>query len=129
MTNIVLFDGTCNFCDKSVQFIIKRDPRALLSFASLQSDVGKELIAQYGIPEAIDSFVLIEGDKYYIKSTAALKVCRYLHRFWKIATICLIVPRPLRDWVYGIIAKNRFKWFGTKDHCMLPTPEERKRFL
>lgn len=129
MNKIVLFDGSCNFCDKSVQFIIKRDPKAQLSFASLQSDVGKALIAQYGIPESIDSFVLIEGNHYYIKSTAALKVCPYLHRCWKIASLCLIVPRPLRDWVYGIIAKNRIKWFGTKDQCILPTPEERKRFL
>lgn len=129
MGRIVLFDGNCNFCDKSVQFIIKRDPNGLFKYASLQSDIGKELLNKFHAPIHIDSFVLIEDSHCYFNSSAALRVCRNLKGAWKLLYILLIVPKPLRDFFYRLIAKNRYKWFGTKETCTLPSPEERKRFL
>ncbi|WP_163971085.1 thiol-disulfide oxidoreductase DCC family protein [Oceanobacillus halotolerans] len=129
MDKIILFDGECNFCDQSVQFIIKRDPKGYFKFASLQSDVGKKLLKKHHVPENIDSFVLIDDDNCYVQSSAALRVCKHLKGTWKIPFILLIVPKPIRDFFYKIIAANRYKWFGTKKSCMIPTPEERKRFL
>jgi predicted DCC family thiol-disulfide oxidoreductase YuxK len=129
MERIILFDGECNFCDQSVKFIIKRDPNGLFKFTSLQSDIGKDLLNKYNAPSDIDSFVLIEDNNCYFKSSAALRVCKNLNGAWKLPYFLLVVPKPLRDFFYGIIAKNRYKWFGTKESCMLPSPEERKRFL
>lgn len=129
MVKIILFDGECNFCDQSVQFIIKRDMKGLFKFASLQSDVGKELLKIFSTPKDLDSFVLIEDNNCYFKSTAALRVCKNLKGAWKLPYILLAVPRPIRDFFYGIIAKNRYKWFGKKENCMLPSSEERERFL
>lgn len=129
MEKIILFDGECNFCDKSVQFIIKRDPKAIFKFASLQSDIGKELLAKHKAPSDIDSFVLITKDICYFKSSAALRVCKDLKGGWKMLYPFLIVPSPIRNVFYDILAKNRYKWFGQKDSCMLPTPEQRERFL
>lgn len=129
MNAIILFDGECNFCNGSVQFIIKRDPQEFYKFASLQSTVGKELLKQYNAPLSIDSFFLIYGNKYYVKSSAALRVCKNLNGIWKLGYILLLIPRPIRDFFYDLIAKNRYKWFGKRDQCMLPSPEIRKRFL
>ncbi|MEN1969547.1 thiol-disulfide oxidoreductase DCC family protein [Lentibacillus sp. N15] len=129
MERIILFDGACNFCDKSVQFILKRDPNGRFKFASLQSDIGKDLLRKYDAPSDIDSMVLIEGNKCYFKSSAALRICKNLKGLWKLLYFLLAVPKPLRDVFYKIIAKNRYKWFGKKESCMLPSPEERKRFL
>lgn len=129
MKRVILFDGECNFCDHSVQFIIKRDPQAVFHFASLQSEAGQELLKGFDVPEELDSFVLVEGNRFYAKSSAALRVCKQLTGFWKLFYGLLIVPRPLRDFVYNIVAKNRYKWFGKKDSCMLPSPDVRKRFL
>lgn len=129
MERIIIFDGECNFCDQSVKFIIKRDPNGLYKFASLQSDIGKELLNKHNVQEDIDSFVLLEGGNCYFKSSSALRVCRNLKGAWKFAYILLVIPRPFRDLFYGIVAKNRYKWFGKRDSCMLPSPEERKRFL
>ncbi|QKE72031.1 thiol-disulfide oxidoreductase DCC family protein [Arthrobacter citreus] len=129
MERIILFDGECNFCDQSVQFIIKKDPFGLFKFASLQSDIGKQLLNKYNAPSDIDSFVLIEDNNCYFKSSAALRVCKNLKGAWKLPYLLLVFPKPLRDYFYGIIAKNRYRWFGKKDSCMLPSPEVRKRFL
>ena len=129
MERIILFDGECNFCDHSVQFIIKRDPQGLFKFASLQSDVGKELLTKYNAPSNLDSIVLIENNKCYFESSAALRICRNLKGLWKVFSFLLIVPRSVRNFFYKIIAKNRYKWFGKKESCMLPSPEQRKRFL
>ncbi|MED4228963.1 thiol-disulfide oxidoreductase DCC family protein [Neobacillus cucumis] len=129
MERIILFDGECNFCDYSVQFIIKRDPNGLFKFASLQSDIGKELLHKYNTSSNIDSLVLIEDKNCYFKSSAALRVCKNLKGAWKLPYFLLLIPKPLRDFCYGIIAKNRYKWFGTKESCMLPSPEDRNRFL
>ena len=129
---IVLFDGTCNFCDKSVQFIIKRDPVGHFKYASLQSDVGRELREKYKIPEDVDSMVLIEGDKAYTKSAAALHIAKKLDGLWHLAFLFIVVPKPIRDRAYDYIAANRFKWFGKKteeEACRLPPRNIRERFL
>ncbi|MGM7634833.1 thiol-disulfide oxidoreductase DCC family protein [Bacillus sp. Hm123] len=129
MSKIILFDGECNFCEHSVQFIIKRDPKAHYKFASLQSDIGQRLMEAHQVPSNIDSLLLIDGDHCYHQSTAALRICKHLSGGWKLFYYLLIIPRPIRDKVYQWVAKNRYKWFGKKDHCVLPSPEIRKRFL
>ncbi|PQD96634.1 thiol-disulfide oxidoreductase [Pradoshia eiseniae] len=129
MNQIILFDGVCQFCDKSVQFILKRDLNGKFSFCSLQSDTGFQLRKDYHIPEELDSIILIQGEKYHSKSTAALKIARELKGGWKWLYIFIVIPRPIRDAVYDRVARNRLKWFGEKTACELPTPEVRKRFL
>lgn len=129
MNQIILFDGVCQFCDKSVQFILKRDPNGKFSFSSLQSDTGIQLRKDYHIPEELDSIILLEGGKYHSKSTAALKISRELKGGWKWLYIFIFIPRPIRDAVYDMIARNRLKWFGEKTSCELPPPDVRKRFL
>lgn len=130
MSAIVLFDGECNFCDSSVQFIIKRDSKGYFNFASLQSDVGQKLLIEYDVPADMDSFMLLEDGKAYFKSSAALRICKHLYGGWKLLYALLILPVPIRNAFYDFIARNRYKWFGKKDdHCMLPSPDVRRRFL
>ncbi|MBL4953331.1 thiol-disulfide oxidoreductase DCC family protein [Neobacillus sp. OS1-32] len=129
MDKIILFDGECNLCDHSVQFIIKRDDKALYRFASIQSSVGREILLNYNVDENTDSFILVENNQCYYKSSAALRVCKNLNGAWKFLSIFLFLPSGFRDFFYDVIAKNRYKWFGKKDSCMLPSPEIRKRFL
>ncbi|WP_312096453.1 thiol-disulfide oxidoreductase DCC family protein [Niallia sp.] len=125
---IILFDGVCNLCNSSVQFIIKRDPKKQFFFASLQSEVGKSLLEKHHLSD-VDSVVLIKKNKRYIESDAALEICRYLSNGWKLLTILKIIPSFLRDPLYRYIARNRYKWFGKRESCMLPTEEMKKRFL
>ncbi|MFB7158133.1 thiol-disulfide oxidoreductase DCC family protein [Lysinibacillus sp. NPDC056232] len=129
MGGIILFDGVCNFCDSSVQFIIKHDQVAYFQFASIQSDVGQALLAQYEIPGNIDSVLLIEHGKVYFESTAALKICRRLDSFWPVCYVFILIPPPIRNIMYRLFAKNRYRLFGRKESCILPTPSQRKRFL
>ncbi|MDR4889297.1 thiol-disulfide oxidoreductase DCC family protein [Fredinandcohnia sp. QZ13] len=129
MNHIILFDGVCHFCNSSVQFILKRDSKQMYHFASLQSEAGKSLLKKHNIPEDINSFVLIEGDHYFTKSSAALRVCRNLSGAYRFLYSFKVIPAPLRDILYHIIANNRYKWFGKQESCMLPSPEVRKRFL
>src|SRR4051812_6382863 len=129
MEQIVLFDGECHFCDWSVQFIIKRDPKELFRFVSLQSVVGQELLERYKVPLDIDSMVLIEQEKVYVKSNAALRICRHLRGAWKLLYIFKLIPISIRNSVYDWIAKNRYKWFGKKETCMVLPPNVRKRLL
>lgn len=129
MDAIVLFDGECHFCNKSVQFIIKRDPEATFSFASLQGPVGRELGETYSFPPSSDSFILIEQGRMYEESTAALRVAKRLNGLWKLFYVCIIIPKPLRDLVYRFVANNRMKWFGSSDACPIPTPKMRERML
>jgi predicted DCC family thiol-disulfide oxidoreductase YuxK len=126
---IILFDGECHVCDKSVEFIIKRDPDGYFHFASLQSEVGQNILNYYRVERDIDSLVLIDHNQYYQKSTAALKICRNLKGLSKFLYILLIIPLPIRDFFYKIIVKNRYRWFGKKNICMLPLPNVKKRFL
>ncbi|HZW68252.1 MAG TPA: DCC1-like thiol-disulfide oxidoreductase family protein [Pseudogracilibacillus sp.] len=129
MEKIVLFDGECNFCNKSVQFIIKRDPEFLFKFASLQSDFGMQLLKKYDLPTQLDSIVFIDNNRAYLQSSAALGICKYLRGFWKIFSILLFIPSPLRNFFYKIIAKFRYRLAGRVSHCNLPRQEDKKRFL
>lgn len=126
---VVLFDGVCNFCQASVQFIIKHDKSNSLKFASLQSDIGKTLIAQYNIPATVDSIVFIKDNKAFIKSDAALEIAGFFEFPFYILKYFNIVPVAIRNFVYDIIARNRYNWFGKQDACMLPSPEVSARFL
>jgi predicted DCC family thiol-disulfide oxidoreductase YuxK len=127
---VVLFDGVCNLCNGAVQFIIKRDPYARISFASLQSPIGQNLLEKNKLPSSdFDSFIFLEDGKVYTESTAALKTLRYLTGAWKLAAVLIIIPKPVRDFFYRYIAKNRYKWFGKKEQCMTPSEDTKKRFL
>lgn len=129
MERIILFDGVCNLCDSSVQFIIKRDPEGKFKFASLQSGIGQELLKKHGLKSTINSFVLIENGKVYVKSGAAIRISKQLYGLWKMSTVFLVIPPFIRDSLYSVIAKNRYKWFGKKESCLLPSPEWKNRFL
>jgi len=130
MKRVILFDGECNFCDASVQFIIKRDPYEYFQFAALKSETGVQLAKEYHIPDDVDSMVLIENGKTYMKSSAALRIAKKLDGLWHLAFLFILVPAPVRDAVYDFVARNRYKWFGKKEEaCMLPSPAERKRFI
>jgi predicted DCC family thiol-disulfide oxidoreductase YuxK len=129
--HIVLFDGVCNFCNDSVRFIIKRDKNDLYRFASLQSDLGRKLTKERGIDtEKVDSIILIQpGEAYYLKSDAALTIAENLSGLYPILGIFSYLPRGFRDFFYDFIARNRYKWFGKKEACPMPTKEERDKFL
>lgn len=127
---ILLFDGVCNLCDGAVQFIIKRDKQAVFRFASLQSNIGQEILQKYNLStNSLDTVVLIKDGKAYTRSSAALHTLKELGGFWSIGFIFIIIPKGLRDVVYDWIARNRYKWFGKQDACMIPTPDLRNRFL
>ncbi|MDQ0229792.1 thiol-disulfide oxidoreductase DCC family protein [Metabacillus malikii] len=127
---VVLFDGICNFCNEAVQFVIRHDKKEQVLFAALQSDSGQQLLNDYHLPTTdFDSFIFIYDGKVYKKSSAAIKLCTYFGGYWKIAKLFFIIPSRLRDMIYDIIAKNRYKWFGIKQQCMLPSASVRKRFL
>lgn len=129
MPAIVLFDGDCNFCDASVQFILNRDSAGNFHFASLQGEAGQAIRRRHRIPDTVDSIVLIKDGVPYLKSDAAIRIAEGLDRNWRILRFVRLVPKPLRDFGYDIIANNRYRWFGQKETCKLPTPEERSRFI
>tara|TARA_R110002126_G_scaffold90284_4_gene215402 strand:+ start:2637 stop:3053 length:417 start_codon:yes stop_codon:yes gene_type:complete len=128
---IILFDGVCNLCNSSVQYVIKRDKSNAYRFAALQSEIGKKLVEERGIDTSqIDSIILIEpGVAYYTKSTAALKIAQSFGGVWQLTSVFEWIPEKIRDWVYDYIAKNRYKWYGKKEVCMVPSPENNERFL
>jgi predicted DCC family thiol-disulfide oxidoreductase YuxK len=127
---IILFDGVCNYCNSIVNFIIRQDRHAKFVFAPLQSKPGQQLFQQHNLPSAdFDSFVLIDNQKTYLRSSASLHVFKKLPWYWQWTQIFWIVPRPVRDAVYNLVARNRYKWFGKKESCMIPTPEVKARFL
>lgn len=127
---IVLFDGVCNLCDASVNYIIDHDSSGYFKLASLQSEPGQQILGHYALPvDYLDSLVLVEEGKVYVRSTAALRIARRLEGPVRILTIFLALPEPLRDVVYGWVARNRYRWFGKRDTCRLPTPELKERFL
>ena len=128
---IILFDGVCNLCNNAVNFIIKRDKNSVFRYASLQSDIGQKLTTERGIDTTkIDSILLIDpGTAWYEKSTAALQIAKQLSGIFPLLSVFLIFPKSFRDWIYDIIAKNRYKWFGKKDQCMIPTPELKALFI
>ena len=127
---IVLFDGVCNFCDAYVNFVIDNDRRRYFRFAPLQSDAGARLQRQYGIdPSQLETFVLIERGNAYQRSTAALKIVRRLGGVYPALYAAIVVPSPLRDFLYDWFARRRYRWFGRKDECMVPTADVKDRFL
>jgi predicted DCC family thiol-disulfide oxidoreductase YuxK len=127
---IVIFDGVCNFCDRSVRFVMNRDRRGRFLFASNQSEAGSALLARFGVePGSVQSVYLVEGDRIWSKSTAALEIARRLPLPWKLSYAWFVVPKFLRDLVYDWIARNRYRWFGKAESCRLPSEAERAKFL
>lgn len=128
---LILFDGVCSLCNHSVDFIIRQDARNRFYFASLQSDLGQNILAAYGVKSRQDfkSLVLLEGKTIYQKSTAALRIAKHLKGLWSWLYVGIIVPRFLRDAIYTLVANNRYRWFGKRETCRLPSPEERSKFL
>ena len=125
----VLFDGVCNVCNYWVQFIIKRDPKAYFHFASLQSTEAQTLLEKHNQTATLDSIVLLQNGKVYTESTAILQITKKLTGLWKLLSVFLFVPKFIRDAAYRWFAKNRYRWFGQQESCMIPTPEVRQRFL
>jgi predicted DCC family thiol-disulfide oxidoreductase YuxK len=128
MSAIILFDGVCNFCNNSVNFIIGQDKNNYFKFTPLQSKIGQDFVKKFNLND-IDSVILVENDKAYTHSTAALKIAKTLGGIWSLAYAFIIVPKFIRDFFYKLFAKNRYKLFGKKDECMIPTPEIRAKFL
>jgi predicted DCC family thiol-disulfide oxidoreductase YuxK len=131
MELLILFDGVCNLCSRSVQFVLKHDKYAKFRFASLQSAIGQELLKERGLPAdgQFHSFVLIEGDEVYSRSTASLRVLKHLGGVWSIGYGLWIVPAFIRNAIYDWISRNRYRWFGRQETCWLPRPEWAARFL
>ena len=120
----------CNFCNRSVNWIIRRDKPGDFHFAPLQSLSGEALQGRYGLdPNALDTLVLIEDGNVYVKSTAALRIVRRLSSRWRALYMLIAVPRPVRDFAYDSFARRRYRWFGKRDECMVPSPKVRERFL
>jgi predicted DCC family thiol-disulfide oxidoreductase YuxK len=126
---VILFDGVCNLCNGSVQFVIKRDKEKKFRFASLQSAAGQDILRKFNLPaDKFNSFILYENGNIYTRSTGALRMLAQL-KGWKWAGVLKYVPRFIRDGVYDLISRNRYRWFGKKEECMIPTPELKSRFL
>lgn len=127
---VILFDGICNYCNNVVNFIIRQDKKKVFRFATLQSNFGQRILKENNLPtDVFESFILLDKGKLYKKSAAGLRLYNKLPWCWKWIQLFWIFPRFLRDGVYGVIAKNRYKWFGKRGQCMVPTPELRERFL
>jgi len=128
--SLVLFDGVCNLCNGFVNFLILRDKKNKFHFGSLQSEKVKDILRQYNFStESISTVILIENNKLYSQSTAVLKIVRKLNGAWPWMYAFIIVPIPIRDFLYKFVAKNRYKWFGKKDRCMIPTPGLKAKFV
>jgi len=127
---VVLFDGVCNLCNASVLFVIKRDPRGVFRFAALQSAFARELLVKHKLdPDVLHSFIVVHQSMLYQRSRAALEVVRRLRGLWPVLYLLIIVPPFIRDPIYDWIASNRYKWFGKRNECMIPTPELKSRFF
>ncbi|MBP1966411.1 thiol-disulfide oxidoreductase DCC family protein [Paenibacillus aceris] len=127
---VILFDGVCNLCSGAVQFILRNDPKGHFRFASLQSAAGQKLLEQHKLPtDNISTIVLIEGGRAYTRSTAALRIARRLRGAYPLAYAAIVIPATLRNLAYAYVARNRYRWFGKAEHCMLPKPEFKQRFL
>jgi predicted DCC family thiol-disulfide oxidoreductase YuxK len=127
---VILFDGICNFCNDRINFIIRHDKRDYFRYTPMQSETGMKIMKENNLDATSpDSFFLVENGKSYDRSTAALRIVRKLSGAWPLLYFFIIVPKFLRDIGYKIVAKNRYKWWGKKDACMIPTPEVRQKFL
>jgi len=127
---LILFDGVCNFCNYWVRFALKRDEKQKLSFGTLQGNTAKKVLPLYGINEKeLASVVFIEKEKVWQNSSAVLRICKHLSGAWKMFYVLMIIPTPIRDFVYRIIAQNRYRWFGKRESCMLPAASVKERFV
>lgn len=127
---VILFDGVCNLCNGAIKFVLRHDKKGIFRFASIQSEAGQRLLAAHDLDaRELNSFFLLDKGKVYQKSAAALRVANYFAWYWKELQILRIVPYFLRDAIYDFIATNRYKWFGKREECMIPTPDVQKRFL
>jgi predicted DCC family thiol-disulfide oxidoreductase YuxK len=126
---VILFDGVCNLCTSSVQFIIRRDKKSLFQFASLQSAYGGQQLRDLNLPSREFNSLILVSDKVYQKSSAALEITRHLSGAWPVLYIFKLVPRFFRDWIYDGVSKNRYRLFGKKEECMIPAPELKSRFI
>jgi predicted DCC family thiol-disulfide oxidoreductase YuxK len=127
---VILFDGVCNLCSGAVRFVIKHDPERQFRFASLQSNFGEAVMKHFGLPvDQFNSFILMENGKIYTRSTGALRVAKKLRGTLSLVYAFIIIPRFIRDAVYNLIARKRYKWFGKKEECWVPTPELRSLFI
>jgi predicted DCC family thiol-disulfide oxidoreductase YuxK len=127
---VVLFDGVCNFCNGTINFLIRQDRKKVLRFAALQSAAAQTLLSRYGLPQQdFNSFVFLHRGKVYQRSAAALKLASHLPWFWQWTQVFWLVPPFIRDGLYTLIAKNRYRWFGKKEACRVPTREMQERFL
>ncbi|MGE0637170.1 MAG: thiol-disulfide oxidoreductase DCC family protein [Bacteroidia bacterium] len=127
---IILFDGVCNLCNASVQFIIKHDKKGVFRFASLQSEFGKSIVNKFNLADKnIDSVMLFENNTVQLKSEAALRIAKRMGGIYSILFAFIIIPRFIRDSIYDYIARNRYRWFGKQESCMIPTPELKKLFI
>jgi predicted DCC family thiol-disulfide oxidoreductase YuxK len=127
---VILFDGVCNLCNGSVQWVLLRDKRSVFHFAALQSETGARILQKFGLPaDALNTVVLAFEDRIYTESDAVIEVARRLGGVWRLLTIFKIVPRPLRNAVYRFVGRNRYRWFGKSESCLLPRPEWRARFV
>lgn len=126
---IILFDGVCSICDRSMRFIIKRDPKKKFRFATLQSELGQRLFMEHSIPNDIETMVLIKNDKAYIQSEAVLRIAKELNGFWPIFAVLQKLPLKFRDYAYKMFSENRYKLFGKSEQCSIPSKEQRSRFL
>jgi predicted DCC family thiol-disulfide oxidoreductase YuxK len=128
--NIIVFDGVCNLCASSVKFILRHERDDSLRFAPMQSPAGQRLMRQFGFdPDDVKTFVVIADGTAHVRSDAAIRIARHLRGAWRLLGGVRIVPRPLRDWAYDVVARNRYRWFGRKETCMVPTPDLRARFV
>jgi predicted DCC family thiol-disulfide oxidoreductase YuxK len=129
-TLIILFDGVCNLCNGFVQFIIRKDPTAKFKFASLQSDFGKSQLIRFHLdPALLHSIVVIDGEVAFQRSDAALRITNHLGGPWKILNAFKILPKFFRDAIYNVVAANRYRIFGKRETCMIPTPDLKERFI
>ncbi|HMS64224.1 MAG TPA: thiol-disulfide oxidoreductase DCC family protein [Ignavibacteria bacterium] len=127
---IILFDGVCNLCNSSINLIIDHDKKNVFKFASLQSETGQRLLKKFSLnSEEFDSVILIDGENCFTRSTAALKIAKEFPYLWKLIYVFIIIPPPLRNIVYDFIARNRYRMFGKKDSCRMPTPELKDKFI
>lgn len=127
---IILFDGICNLCNSFVQRVIKNDSKNIFKFASLQSDFGQNFLKTNHLDHReLKTIILVDGEKFYTKSTAALKIGKELKGIYQISSILIWIPRPIRDFVYDIVSRNRYSWFGRQDSCWIPTPELKNKFI
>lgn len=130
MSGIVIFDGVCNFCEGAVNFILRHESGARLTFVPLQTSTGASMLRELGFdPEDAKTFVFVEGGEAYARSAATVRLARYLRWPWRALAAIWIIPRPLRDYGYNLVATHRYRWFGRKERCMIPAQDVRSRFV